>query len=171
VESDKEQFNTDQLEIMVYPEDYQTDIGEVEVKIWDGSKNGANAQENKEKYLHYRTIREDEDVQKLAQEHVYPIEDAKAGIPVTLEDKGSWQLLEVITTDLAGNKSTDYRTEDLSVNIIESRRPFLVTTNPLIQFYNFKPALYGTTGGIVLLLFLLFFRKRRKEEKKGGEAA
>ena len=171
VESDKEQFNTDQLEIMVYPEDYQTDIGEVEVKIWDGSKNGANAQENKEKYLHYRTIREDEDVQKLAQEHVYPIEDAKSGIPVTLEDKGSWQLLEVITTDLAGNKSTDYRTEDLSVNIIESRRPFLVTTNPLIQFYNFKPALYGTAGGIVLLLFLLFFRKRRKEEKKGGEAA
>ena len=77
----------------------------------------------------------------------------------------------MITTDLAGNKSTDYRTEDLSVNIIESRRPFLVTTNPLIQFYNFKPALYGTTGGIVLLLFLLFFWKRRKEEKKGGEAA
>ena len=90
------------------------------------------------------------------------IEDAKAGIPITLEDKGSWQLLEVITTDLAGNRSTDFRAGDPGENVAESRRRFLVTTNPLVQFYNYKPAFYAAAGGAVLLVLLVILRKKRK---------
>ena len=161
-ESGREQFNTDRLAVTVYPEDYQTDIKEVEVRVWKGGRNGEKAIENREKYMHYRKIGGEEDAQKLARDHVYPIEDAKKGIVVTLEDQGSWQLLEVITTDLAGNRSTDFRAGDPGENVAESRRRFLVTTNPLVQFYNYKPAFYAAAGGAVLLVLLVILRKKRK---------
>lgn len=161
-ESGREQFNTDRLAVTVYPEDYQTDIKEVEVRVWKGGRNGENAVENREKYMHYRKIGGEEDVQRLARDHVYPIEDAKKGIVVTLEDQGNWQLLEVITTDLAGNRSTDFRAGDPGENVAESRRRFLVTTNPLVQFYNYKPAFYAAAGGAVLPVLLLILRKKRK---------
>ena len=164
VESGREQFNTDRLEITVYPEDYQTDIRDVEIRVWMGGRNGEKTVENRGKYMHYREIGEGEDPQKLARDHVYPIEEAKKGIAVTLEDQGSWQLLEVITTDLAGNRSTDCRTGDPGENIAESRRRFLVTTNPLVQFYNYKPAFYAAMAGAVLAVLLLILRKKRKEQ-------
>ena len=161
-ESGREQFNTDQLTVTVYPEDYQTGIKDVEIRVWKGSRNGKNAIEDRKKYMHYRKIGGEEDAQKLAQDHVYPIEDAEDGIAVTLEGQGSWQLLEVITTDLAGNRSTDCRAGDPGQNIAESRRRFLVTTNPLIRFFNCRPAFYAAVAGAVLLALLLFLRRKRK---------
>ena len=161
-ESGREQFNTDQLTVTVYPEDYQTGIKDVEIRVWKGSRNGKNAIEDRKKYMHYRKIGGEEDAQKLARDHVYPIEDAEDGIAVTLEGQGSWQLLEVITTDLAGNRSTDCRAGDPGQNIAESRRRFLVTTNPLIRFFNCRPAFYAAVAGAVLLALLLFLRRKRK---------
>ena len=161
-ESGREQFNTDQLTVTVYPEDYQTGIKDVEIRVWKGRRNGENAIEDRKKYMHYRKIGGEEDAQKLARDHIYPIEDAEKGIAVTLEGQGSWQLLEVITTDLAGNRSTDCRAGDPGQNIAESRRRFLVTTNPLIRFFNCRPAFYAAVAGAVLPVLLLFLRKKRK---------
>ena len=163
-ERDREKFNVRQLEIIIYPEDYQTDIREVEVKVWEGRKNGTGAAENTEKYLHFREIGGEEDVEKLAQAHIYPIGDARKGIPVTLEERNTWQLLEVITTDLAGNISTDFRSGDGTENLPDTRRRFLVTKNPLIRFYYFKPAFYGAIAAAVLLPILFFFRRRRRRD-------
>ena len=110
----------------------------------------------------------------LKEEHIYPIEEAREGIPITLEGKNglrSWQLLEVITTDLAGNISTDYRVGDESVNLPETRRRFLVTTNPLIQYYYNRPLFFGSLGGVGILALLILFLKRKKDEEGNEEAA
>ncbi len=173
VESEKTRFQQDKLEITVFPEDYQTDISDVEVRIYTGNESGTNASEDEAKYQHYRYISEEEDAVKLAGEHVYPIEDAKKGIPVTLDGKNglrSWQLLEVITTDLAGNKSTDYRVGDESVKLPETRRKFLVSTNPLIQYYYNRPLFFGSFGVAAALILLFLFLKSRKDKKEKGAA-
>lgn len=161
VESGETRFRQDRLEITVFPEDYQTDICEVEIRIFTGSERGTDAVEDVSKYQHYRPISKEEDAVKLAIEHIYPIEDAGRGIPVILEGKNglrSWQFLEIITTDLAGNTSTDYRTGDNIVKIPETRRKFLVSTNLMIQYYYNRPLFFGSLGAmfVLILLFMIW---------------
>lgn len=158
VESGKTRFRQDRLEFTVFPEDYQTDICEVEVRICTGSERGRDTVEDVSKYQHYRPISKEEDAAKLAMEHIYPIEDAGRGIPVILEGKSglrSWQFLEIITTDFAGNISTDYRAGDNIAKIPETRRRFLVSTNLMIQYYYNRPLFFGSLGVVFVLILLL----------------
>ena len=166
VKSGREQYNAERLKITVYPEDYQTDVREVEVRIWTGSRNGKDMSPEPEQYLHYREIGEKEDRKALALQHIYPIEEAEKGIPVTLEENGKWQFLEVITTDLAGNESIDLRAGSPDRNHPDTRRRFLVTTNFLIRFCSCKPVLYGTIAGISVTAVLIYFLIKRRNEAR-----
>lgn len=163
VKADQEKFNTDHLEIIVYPEDYQTEIRDVEVVISEGSRNGKNTSVQKEKCLHYRAIGVEEDRDLLAGRHIFPIEKAKEGIPIILEGRSDWQFLEVITTDLAGNQSRDFRAADPQGGLADTRRRFLVTTNPLVRFYTCRPVLYCAAAVIAFLLLLPAYRKKGRD--------
>ena len=166
IKSGQEQFNTKRLEITVYPEDYQTDIRKVEVRIFKGAGEGKDISSDPDQYMIFREIGEKEDREALAMQHIYPIEEAGKGIPIVLEDSVKWQYLEVITTDLAGNESLDYRRGEPGRNLPETRRRFLITTNPLIRFYSCKPVLYGAGAGLLIILILFFCFRKRREEKK-----
>ena len=173
VESGKARFSQDKLELTVFPEDFQTDVSEVEVRVYTGNESGTYTKEDISKYQHYRRIFEEEDAVKLALERIYPIEDAGKGIRVKLDGKNglrSWQFLEIVTTDLAGNKSTDYRAGDKSVQLPESRRRFLVTTNLMLQYYYNRPLFFGSMGG-TLVLFLLFMVWRVQRNRKTKDMA
>ena len=139
----------------------------MEVRIFKGAGEGKDISSDPDQYMIFREIGEKEDREALAMQHIYPIEEAGKGIPIVLEDSMKWQYLEVITTDLAGNESLDYRRGEPGRNLPETRRRFLITTNPLIRFYSCKPVLNGAGAGLLIILILFFcFRKRREEKHK-----
>lgn len=164
VKKGEEQFSTDRLKIKVYPEDYQTEIRDVKVRIWKGDWKGKAAPSFLEKELYYRKIGEDEDAGALAAGHIYPIEEAKKGISVIIDDSSSWQFLEVITTDLAGNESIDLRAGDQGRNLPDTRRRFLVTANPLIRFLHCRMALCGLPVFLLSVYLLAVLKMKRKKE-------
>lgn len=165
VKKGKEQFNTDRLKIKVYPEDYQTEIRDVKVRIWKGDWKGKGTLPVPEIELYYRKIGREEDAGALAAGHIYPIEEAKKGISVIFDGNSSWQFLEVITTDLAGNESIDLRAGDPGRNLPDTRRRFLVTTNPLIRLLHSRSALCGLPAAAVLVYLLTVLKKKREKDE------
>ena len=79
-----------------------------------------------------------------------------------IEQNTKWQTVEVVTTDAAGNVSTDYTIENSTAYEV------LVTTNPFYQFINNKPLLGGTAGLAALLIFLLVWKRKKDQEQKAA---
>ncbi len=81
----------------------------------------------------------------------------KIVINYRIEEKKDWQVVEIITTDSAGNKSVDIR-EGGQDGAPEARREFLVTTDTFTRLVNSRAVRIGTAGAaLLLLLFLLLF--------------
>ena len=175
VKSDQTRFSQKSLSVYIYPEDAQTAVSNVKLKYAFADSDSNTGRQNAAaayKETLYRYFDEDEtpgtDEEDLK---TFINDDGAIEIPITLDEESKWQLLEIITTDLAGNESVDYRSANAELNLPDSRRSFLITTNPVIQYYNNKPLFYGSLGLVGLLFLLFLFWKRRKEEEDDEEAA
>ena len=169
VKSNQTRFRQNSLTVYIYPEDAQTAVDTVKLKYAyaDADSNAARrSADTAFKETLYRYYGEDEkpgtDEEDLK---TYVNDSGEIEIPITLGEGSKWQLLEIITTDKAGNESIDFRAENAEQNLPDTRRSFLITTNPIIQYYNNKPLFYGSISGAVLLLLLLLFLKRKKDEE------
>lgn len=169
VKSNQTRFRQNSLTVYIYPEDAQTAVDTVKLKYAyaDADSNAARrSADTAFKETLYRYYGEDEkpgtDEEDLK---TFVNDSGEIEIPITLGEGSKWQLLEIITTDKAGNESIDFRAENAEQNLPDTRRSFLITTNPIIQYYNNKPLFYGSISGAVLLLLLLLFLKRKKDEE------
>ena len=226
LEKGRERFNAEKLEFTLYPEDYQTGIREVTVRILESrilgsqirdsrildsqildsevrnrriqdsrtqdsrvqssriqdsqTRNSRIREKDKKEndpsrmdgfYCCYRKIGAEEDRKSLAEKGIYPIEDLDKGIPILLEEKNCWQYLEVIATDLAGNRSRDCGIAEGEKGIEDTRRRLLVTTNPLVRLCSRGAALWGPVAVLAFLLLAVFLKKHRKRTFAEAEDA
>ena len=226
LEKGRERFNAEKLEFTLYPEDYQTGIREVTVRILESrilgsqirdsrildsqildsevrnrriqdsrtqdsrvqssriqdsqTRNSRIREKDKKEndpsrmdgfYCCYRKIGAEEDRKSLAEKGIYPIEDLDKGIPILLEEKNCWQYLEVIATDLAGNRSRDCGIAEGEKGIEDTRWRLLVTTNPLVRLCSRGAALWGPAAAFAFLLLAVFLKKHRKRTFAEAEDA
>ena len=75
-----------------------------------------------------------------------------------IKQNTGWQTIEIVTTDAAGNQSTDYTIDDYTAYNV------LVTPNMFIMYINLL-ILVGVSitviGGVLLLIFWRWRRSRR----------
>ena len=95
-------------------------------------------------------------------QYVDPATD-KIAIRCGLEENRDWQVVEIITTDSAGNRSVDIR-EGSQNGTAESRRVFLITTDAYTRLINNMGVRFGA-GGALVLAFLSAFLLRRRNRK------
>lgn len=80
------------------------------------------------------------------------IAETNGKIKLLLKDGNDWQTLMVRGYDAAGNSA---QTEEIR---------FLITANPLIQFYRNQPLFYASIGSVMAgsIFFWLFWKKRKE---------
>ena len=177
--STKQTVNDKSLIVDVYPEDAQTAVAKVEIRRWMGDTLGLSTPDATQDpaqtitYAYYDQETNpkpaDTDTQKYEDLAIYTDESTdQIKINYEITDNKNWQWVEVITTDLAGNESTDIRAGSQDgtkgVSYSENRRGFLVTTNTFSQVVNNMAARVGTGAAIVLILLFLILRKRKKDQ-------
>ena len=177
--STKQTVNDKSLIVDVYPEDAQTAVAKVEIRRWMGDTLGLSTPDATQDpvqtitYAYYDQETNpkpaDTDTQKYEDLAIYTDESTdQIKINYEITDNKNWQWVEVITTDLAGNESTDIRAGSQDgtkgVSYSESRRGFLVTTNTFSQVVNNMAARVGAGAAIVLILLFLILRKRKKDQ-------
>ena len=175
----KQSVNDTSLVVDVYPEDAQTAVSKVEIRRWMGDTLGLStpaAAEDPVQTIVYEYYDEktnpkpaDTDTEQYEDLATYTDQTTdQIKINYEIKDNQNWQWVEVVTTDLAGNESTDIRAGALdgaeSVSYTENRRGFLVTTNAISQVVNNMAARIGAGAAIVLILLFLFMRKRKKDQ-------
>ena len=69
----------------------------------------------------------------------------------------------MIATDLAGNRSRDCGIAQGEKGIEDTRRRFLVTTNPLVRLCSRGTPFWGTAAVLGFLLMAAFLKKHRKK--------
>ena len=77
----------------------------------------------------------------------------------------------MIATDLAGNRSRDCGISEGEKGITDTRRRFLVTTNPLVRLCSRGAALWGPAAAFAFLLLAVFLKKHRKRTFAEAEDA
>lgn len=174
----KQTFNQDSLTMEIYPEDAQTAVSEVEVRRWKTTADffgnpsipdrGADPEQiTVYRYFENGVVPEDEGSTKYADLSEYTdVDTDKIVIDYSIKGGSDWQVVEVITTDLAGNKSTDIREGGISeagVTLNETRRSYLVTTDLLTRLIN-NPAVRVGVIVVAGLIIALIIMKRRKKE-------
>ena len=177
--STKQTVNDKSLIVDVYPEDAQTAVAKVEIRRWMGDTLGLSTPDATQDpvqtitYAYYDQETNpkpaDTDTQKYEDLAIYTDESTdQIKINYEITDNKNWQWVEVITTDLAGNESTDIRAGSQDgtkgVSYSENRRGFLVTTNTFSQVVNNMAARVGAGAAIVLILLFLILRKRKKDQ-------
>ena len=86
-------------------------------------------------------------------------EDQDGIYNLPIEQNTKWQTVEVVTTDAAGNVSTDYTVENNTAYNV------LVTPNVFYQYINSKPMLGGTAALIALLIFLIAMKRKKDNDQ------
>ena len=79
---------------------------------------------------------------------------------MTVNQSNQWQRVEVITTDAAGNESTDRRIEQNNYYEV------LVTPNLFYQYINRMPLVGGSVAAVAGLIFFLLAKRRKKDEEE-----
>ena len=166
-----ERFRGKSLNFSVHPEDGQSGVASVELRFQSEPPAGGRNKNGKDsgRILSYRYMdpgeEEDETHRNLA---VYEGEEGIV-IPVHLEEKNSWQYLEIVTTDRAGNVSIDYRAEGIyedggaMKHLADHRRRFLVSTNPVVHLLVLiSPWLVLPAASAVIFLIAVKIRKTRR---------
>lgn len=174
----KQTFNKDSLTIDVYPEDMQTSVSEVEIRRWVtstdffGNPSVPVSDTEPDEIVTYRYFEDgeipaDEGNTRYADLFEYTDSDTDTiKIDYSIDGSNDWQVVEVITTDAAGNRSTDIRAGGISEaggTINESRRNYLVTTNFFSRMLNNPAVRIGFIGAVGLIIVLIFLKKRKKD--------
>ena len=171
----KQTFNGKSLVLGIYPEDAQTAVEKVEIRRWyTGTDLFGNPilPRKEEKPAEVRTYACYEEGEKPADkegeyyedlnQYVDPATD-RIAIRCGLEENRDWQVVEIITTDSAGNRSVDIR-EGSQNGTAETRRVFLITTDAYTRLINNMGVRFGA-GGALVLAFLSAFLLRRRNRK------
>ena len=181
----KQSVNDRSLLVDVYPEDAQSAVGRVVISNWTGDTLGFTtpdpgdrpAQAITYEYYDKETNPKPADTEQMRYEDLAGHTEKDSGrikIVYEITDNQNWQWVEVKTTDLAGNESTDIRagsgTTDAGVSYTENRRGFLVTTDAFSQIINNMAARVGASAAVVLLLLFLILWKRKKDREKEAAA-
>ena len=170
----KQSFNKNSLAVEIHPEDAQTAVEQVEIRRWEAKTdllgNPVVPQENEAPveivtYAYYAEGERPADTgtefyKDLAE---YADSNDKIVINYDMKEKKDWQVVEIITTDSAGNKSVDIRAGGQD-GLNESRREFLVTTDLFARLVNSMAVRIGVVGVAALLILLIVILKRRKQE-------
>ncbi|MDO5131875.1 MAG: hypothetical protein Q4D81_02700 [Eubacteriales bacterium] len=174
----KQPVNAGSLMLDVYPEDAQTAVGRVEIRRWESDSLGFSAPDGAPLSTHIYAFYdgehpqpEDTEKEKYGNLQDYTDEMTdRIRIRYELTESRNWQWVEIITTDLAGNESTDIREggtdAEKGITYVENRRGFLVTTNAFSQLINNAAARAGAGTASVLALLFLIFRKKKRHEKQ-----
>ena len=171
ISSSDERFRGKSLDFSVHPEDGQSGVASVELRFQSEPPAGGRNKNGKDsgRILSYRYMdpgeEEDDTHRNLA---VYEGEEGIV-IPVHLEEKNSWQYLEIVTTDRAGNVSIDYRAEGIyedggaMKHLTDHRRRFLVSTNPVVHLLVLiSPWLVLPAASAVIFLIAVKIGKTRR---------
>ena len=171
----KQTFNGKSLVLGIYPEDAQTAVEKVEIRRWyTGTDLFGNPilPRKEEKPAEVRTYACYEEGEKPADkegeyyedlnQYVDPATD-RIAIRCELEENRDWQVVEIIATDSAGNRSVDIR-EGSQEGTAEARRVFLITTDAYTRLVNNMGVRVGA-GGVLVLAFLSAFLLRRRNTR------
>ena len=170
----KQSFNKNTLEVEIHPEDAQTEVEQVEIRRWvsktDLFGNPVTPQIDEQPvevrtYAYYAEGEKPADTETEYYNDLSEYMDTNDKIVINydIQEKKDWQVVEVITTDSAGNKSVDIRAGGQD-GLTESRREFLVTTDLFTRLVNSMAVRVGTVSAAALLLLLIVFLKRRKQK-------
>ena len=169
IRSSDERFRAESLDFAVRPEDGQSGVAGVELRFQSQPHTGRPDQKGADfdRILYYSFLAPGEEEDETHRDLSAFEGEEGIVIPVHLQEGSSWQYLEIVTTDRAGNISTDYRSEGIyedggvSKHIPDHRRRFLVSTNPAIHLFGLiSPALVLAAAAAVIFLVLVMIKKK-----------
>ena len=77
---------------------------------------------------------------------------------LTVEQNTGWQTIEIVTTDAAGNQSTDYTIADNTAYNV------LVTPNLFVQYINRLPLVLLTVAAVAGIIFFIIWKRKKDQE-------
>jgi hypothetical protein len=141
VDLTKDRFRESGLNLTIQPMDNMNAVASFHVRVTDSDG----------KVL-FEQILTDKELAAFFQD-----QDGIYNLPI--EQNTKWQTVEVVTTDAAGNVSTDYTVENNTAYNV------LVTPNVFYQYINSKPMLGGTAALIALLIFLIAMKRKKDNDQ------
>ena len=169
IRSSDERFRAESLDFAVCPEDGQSGVAGVELRFQSQPHIGRPDQKgaDSDRILYYSFLAPGEEEDETHRDLSAFEGEEGIVIPVHLQEGSSWQYLEIVTTDRAGNISTDYRSEGIyedggvRKHLPDHRRRFLVSTNPAIHLFGLiPPALVLAAAAAVIFLVLVMIKKK-----------
>ena len=163
IRSDVQFIRGDELEISIFPEDAQTGVESVELRFWK-SPFAAGTDAAPEKILKYRYYGEKETPDPVHPDLGLYTGEKGIEIPVHLDGSDQWQILEIITTDPAGNESRDYRAagsrqvDGKEIRTQDCRRRFLISSDPFVRLRSFR-LLFPVIGAAAAFVLILLQRQ------------
>ena len=163
IRSDVQFIRGDELEISIFPEDAQTGVESVELRFWK-SPFAAGTDAAPEKILKYRYYGEKETPDPVHPDLGLYTGEKGIEIPVHLDGSDQWQILEIITTDPAGNESRDYRAagsrqvDGKEIRTQDCRRRFLISSDPFVRLRPFR-LLFPVIGAAAAFVLILLQRQ------------
>ena len=142
VDLTKNKFTEDHITIFIEPRDNMNAVASFVVRVTD--RNGNIIQE----------------FEISGKELAEFFEQNKGIYTLTIDQNNQWQRVEVITTDAAGNVSTDRRIEQ------NTQYEVLVTPNLFYQYINRLPLVGGSAAAVAGLIFFLLAKRRKKDEEE-----
>ena len=75
-----------------------------------------------------------------------------------IKQNTGWQTIEIVTTDAAGNQSTDYTIADNTAYNV------LVTPNLFVQYINRLPLVLLTVAAVAGIIFFIIWKRKKDQE-------
>ena len=140
VDITKNKFTESEIMLDIRPLDNMNAVAKFLVRVLDKDKNVLQEFEMS-----------GEELAKYLEEHdgVYQL---------TVEQNTGWQTIEIVTTDAAGNTSTDYTIADNTAYNV------LVTPNLFVQYINRLPLVLLTVAAIAGIIFFFIWKRKKDQE-------
>ena len=140
VDITKNKFTESEITLDIRPLDNMNAVAKFLVRVLDKDKNVLQEFEMS-----------GEELAKYLEEHdgVYQL---------TVEQNTGWQTIEIVTTDAAGNTSTDYTIADNTAYNV------LVTPNLFVQYINRLPLVLLTVAAVAGIIFFIIWKRKKDQE-------